>query len=543
MSGGKFPDAGLTLLLLYVNMVATSQRGVQEMVMQITGHTRALWITSVVSPLALLMVWRLAGYGLNVAVLIITAGSMIANSLAAGVLQVKTDWFRVDWRGMAAIFLPGLVGAALGIILIGWFAPLVAGGLALLLFVMFLRVGRPFNVRRTGGGRTRGRQARDARPARLCRPMTTAAHTARVLHLINGEFYAGAERVQDLLALQLGRHGFEVEFACLKDGIFAEKRLAKHATLHAVPMKSRVDVSLCHRLTRLVRAGNIRLLHTHTPRTALMGNVVSLITRVPMIHHVHSPAERDTESGCRNIRNSLVERISLHGARRLIAVSASLERHLRERGLRGRTYPVGPERCAGGRLQTSQPSRRVANLTLGMVALFRPRKGIEVLLEAMSQLRAAGVPVRLHAVGPFETPAYERTVVDLTRNLGLQDVVTWAGFRSDISAEFSRMHVFVLPSLFGEGMPMVVLEAMAAGLPVVSTRDRGHSEIVRHGQDGCWSKPGDSHALADALLRFCRREVGAGRLGDSGWQRQRENFSDISMAAGVANDLPEVLKT
>jgi O-antigen/teichoic acid export membrane protein len=150
MSGGKFPDAGLTLLLLYVNMIATSQRGVQEMVMQITGHTRALWITSVVAPLALLAVWLLAGHGLNVAVLIITAGSITANSLASGVLQLKTDWFRVDWRGMTAIFLPGLVGAALGIVLIGWFKPLVAGGLALLLFVVFLRVGRPFNVRELG---------------------------------------------------------------------------------------------------------------------------------------------------------------------------------------------------------------------------------------------------------------------------------------------------------------------------------------------------------------------------------------------------------
>jgi O-antigen/teichoic acid export membrane protein len=150
LSGGKFPNGGLTLLLLYVNMVATSQRGVQEMVMQITGHTRALWITSVVSPLALLMVWLFGGHGLNVAVLIITAGSITANSLAAGVLQVKTDWFRVDWRGMTAIFLPGLVGAALGIVLIGWFAPLTAGAIALLLFVMFLRVGRPFNVNELG---------------------------------------------------------------------------------------------------------------------------------------------------------------------------------------------------------------------------------------------------------------------------------------------------------------------------------------------------------------------------------------------------------
>ncbi|HET7204907.1 MAG TPA: hypothetical protein VFI92_16220 [Steroidobacteraceae bacterium] len=145
MSGGKFTGAGLTLLLLYVNMIATSQRGVQEMVMQITGHTRALWITSVVSPVALLLIWLCSGFGLNVAVLIMTAGSLIANSLAAGVLQTKTDWFRVDWRGMAAIFLPGLAAAVLGLLLTGWTHPLLAGALGLVLFVMLLRIGRPFN--------------------------------------------------------------------------------------------------------------------------------------------------------------------------------------------------------------------------------------------------------------------------------------------------------------------------------------------------------------------------------------------------------------
>jgi O-antigen/teichoic acid export membrane protein len=159
MSGGKFTGAGVTLLLLYVNMIATSQRGVQEMVMQITGHTRALWITSVVAPIALLLIWLCAGFGLNVAVLIMTAGSLTANWLAAGVLQAKTDWFRVDWRGMTAIFLPGLLAAVLGVLLTGWTPPLVAGAAALVLFVMLLRIGRPFNdleigaVERVVGGR------------------------------------------------------------------------------------------------------------------------------------------------------------------------------------------------------------------------------------------------------------------------------------------------------------------------------------------------------------------------------------------------------
>jgi phosphatidyl-myo-inositol alpha-mannosyltransferase len=371
--------------------------------------------------------------------------------------------------------------------------------------------------------------------------MTLSTHT-RVLHVINGEFYAGAERVQDLLALQLGRFGFDVEFACLKDGVFDEKRQCKDAMLHALPMKSKADVSMCYRLARIVRDDRIGLLHTHTPRSALLGTLVARATRVPMVHHVHSPAESDTESRLRNARNAVVENLSLRGARRLIAGSGSRQRHLRERGYAGARIcevPNGVPVTDRKRL----PYAPGDELVLGTVALFRPRKGIEVLLEAMARLRAAGVRVRLHAVGPFETSAYGRSVTELTRALQLQEAVTWTGFRSDVAAEFQRMHVFVLPSLFGEGMPMVVLEAMAAGLPVVSTRVQGIPEVVRDGRDGLLAEPGDVEGLAGALRRLVRGEVDAGALGDSGWHRQREQFSDVSMAARVASVYREVLNS
>lgn len=150
MSGHKFRGYGLTLLLLYVNMIATSQRGVQEMVMQITGHTRALWITTVVSPIALVSVWLFSKHGLNVAVLIVTAGSITANWLAAAVLHFKTDWFRVDWRGMAAIFLPGMAAAAIGLTLLHWLPPFYAGAITPIFFILFLRIGRPFNLKEIG---------------------------------------------------------------------------------------------------------------------------------------------------------------------------------------------------------------------------------------------------------------------------------------------------------------------------------------------------------------------------------------------------------
>jgi glycosyltransferase involved in cell wall biosynthesis len=103
------------------------------------------------------------------------------------------------------------------------------------------------------------------------------------------------------------------------------------------------------------------------------------------------------------------------------------------------------------------------------------------------------------------------------------------------------MHVFVLPSLYGEGMPMVVLEAMAAGLPVVSTRVEGIPEVVRDCRDGLLAAPGNVAELGAALLRIARGEVDAGALGDSGRQRQRERYSDESMAAGIARVYREVL--
>jgi glycosyltransferase involved in cell wall biosynthesis len=360
-----------------------------------------------------------------------------------------------------------------------------------------------------------------------------AATPVKVLHIVNGEFYAGAERVQDLLAARLPEQGFEVGFACLKQGVFAERRRSREAALHMLPMKSRADLSQCLPLARLVRAQHYRLLHTHTPRTALLGRLVAMLTGVPMVHHVHSPAERDTEHGWRNRRNELVERMCLRGASRLIAVSASLERLLRERGIAAARI-----RCVPNGVPMSERLRRDyrpgEELTIGTVALFRPRKGIEILLEALARLRASGARVCLRAVGPFESPEYEQSVRALCERLALGQAVTWTGFCSDVSAEFSHMHVFVLPSLYGEGMPMVVLEAMAVGLPVVATRVEGIPEVVRHGQDGLLVAPGNDAELADILQRLVDGTADTRALGDSGWQRQRESFSDTAMAAAVA---------
>jgi len=369
--------------------------------------------------------------------------------------------------------------------------------------------------------------------------MTRAAET-KVLHIVNGEFYAGAERVQDLLAMQLPEFGYEAAFVCLKDGIFDTKRQAREVVLHNMPMQSRMDIGLARRLATLIKSQSYALVHTHTPRAALVGQLAALMSHVPMVHHVHSPSDQDTESGWRNTRNSLIERLSLMHASILIPVSASLEQYLLDKGYNHRR--IRPVFNGVPVIDTMRKAWQPGDeLVIGSVALYRPRKGIEVLLQAIAEMRNAGHAARLHAVGPFETAEYEQDVRALAENLGLTPYITWTGFTSDVTAEFAHMHVFALPSLFGEGMPMVVLEAMAAGLPVVSTRVEGIPQVVREEQDGFLAEPGNAKDLSAVLTKITANPDTIATMGESGQARQRESFSDVAMAKGVAEVYEQVL--
>jgi len=360
----------------------------------------------------------------------------------------------------------------------------------------------------------------------------------RVLHVINGEHYAGAERVQDLLAMGLPEYGFEAAFACLKPGRFLSVRRSQ-SRLYELPMWGRFDLRSAIAIGRLVQREGYRLLHAHTPRTAMACCLAARASGVPMVYHVHSPTARDSTRRWQNAVNGLIEQWSVRRASRLIAVSESLRRQMEESGLDPRRLAVVHNGVPRQPRRDRHPP--CGTWTLGTVALFRPRKGTEMLLEALAMLRRQGHSVRLRAVGPFETAQHESHLKQLCRQLELEEAVEWAGFSSQVPAELAAMDLFVLPSLFGEGLPMVVLEAMASGTPVVATRVEGLPEAIRHGQDGLLVTPGDAAGLAAAVASIIEGRVGWQQLRTSALERQAQGFSDESMAAGVAAVYREVL--
>ena len=138
------------------------------------------------------------------------------------------------------------------------------------------------------------------------------------------------------------------------------------------------------------------------------------------------------------------------------------------------------------------------------------------------------------AVGDFETTDYETHLKNLTREYSLESCVEWLGFQTDVNRFLQQSDLFVLPSLFGEGMPMVLLEAMAVGIPVIGTDVEGVPEVVRDGINGRIAAAGDATSLSTAISSFLSGQLSWSRVRASVIERQRWVFSAQSMAQGVA---------
>lgn len=356
-----------------------------------------------------------------------------------------------------------------------------------------------------------------------------------VLHLINGEHFSGAERVQQLLGKRLPEFGVAIDFACLKPGKFLQLCDLPPDGVFSVHMKGRLDRDVANRVGNLAKAGDYDLLHAHTPRSAMIASRVARKLSIPWIYHVHSPTVRDSSRSLLNRVNDLVERWSLRNCSKIITVSRSLRRELLLRGI-GRTrlvcipngVPILPPIDASARLQQT-------TWKLGMVALFRPRKGLEVLLEALNQWPSSAPKVELEIIGGFETETYQREILRLVDLYRLQSIVSFTGFTKDVAGRLANLDAMVLPSLFGEGMPMVVLEALSAAVPVIATRVEGTPEVVRDGIEGCLAEPRNAASLRDALRRFTGDRKTWVQMSSNALARHRDRYSDFQMAKATAS--------
>lgn len=185
----------------------------------------------------------------------------------------------------------------------------------------------------------------------------------------------------------------------------------------------------------------------------------------------------------------------------------------------------------------------VADHPLQLVAVGRlsPEKGQAGLLDAVAMLRDRGVAVEVTLVGdgPEEPSLHART-----RTLGIETLVRFVGRQDERTtlATISAADALVLPS-FMEGLPVVLMEALALRVPVIATRVAGIPELVREGKTGLLFDPADWPGLADAIARLAADPMLRNRLADAGHQRVEQEFAIGAAVAPLldlfAKDIPQ----
>jgi glycosyltransferase involved in cell wall biosynthesis len=141
------------------------------------------------------------------------------------------------------------------------------------------------------------------------------------------------------------------------------------------------------------------------------------------------------------------------------------------------------------------------------VALLRPRKGVEVAIRAMKYVRAVLPDAFLVIVGNSrisEDPDYESRLRRMSEEPEIQGHIFFPGFREDVAEFMRESDVIAVPSLYGEGLPMVILESMALGVLVVASAIDGITEVVQDNKTGFCFLPGDSEELARKIIVLFR---------------------------------------
>jgi glycosyltransferase involved in cell wall biosynthesis len=278
------------------------------------------------------------------------------------------------------------------------------------------------------------------------------------------------------------------------------------------------------RLRALLRRERVDVLHTHT---MLGGNVVGRIAgraagaRVLSHLHIENAFRTDWAGHLQVVLDNATARLS----HRIVAVSDATRESLVRQGYPARlllTIHNGAEEP-----EPVAPIRLADPPTVLEVARLAEVKGQRELIEALAGLEATGVLVgRDLELGG----AYERRLAADADRLGAR--IVFAGYREDVPALLEGCDVFCLPS-HAEGLPLVLLEAMSRGKPVVATSVGGTPELVEHGETGLLVPAGDVDALREALDRVLRDLELARRLGEGAARRVRERFSAARAAEQV----------
>jgi glycosyltransferase involved in cell wall biosynthesis len=356
-----------------------------------------------------------------------------------------------------------------------------------------------------------------------------------VIHLTASTFYGGPERQMLGLARALGAE-IRTVFLSFSEGgrcrhFLEEARrqgIEAGALRHDTPY---LRAALRELTGRLVKE-RADVLCVHGYKAGLLGRVAARRAGIPVVAVSRGWTYEDAK-----VRfYELLDRVNLRWMDRVVCVSHAQAAKVRRAGVPARKIVVIPNAIHAERYQNPDPAARrelegffphPARLILGAAGRLSPEKGFEVLVDA-----AALILKQLPDVGfvLFGEGARREALSERIARLGLAGRFVLAGLRSDLDRFMPHLDVFVQSS-FTEGMPNVILEACAAGVPVVATAVGGTPEVVEDDVNGFLVPAGNADQLARRTLDLLRNDERRREMGCQSRRRIREQFTFEAQAA------------
>lgn len=353
----------------------------------------------------------------------------------------------------------------------------------------------------------------------------------RVLHAITMLELGGAQRNTLDTVARLDRSRFAVALACADEGVLLEEaRSIPLCSVVPIPhlrreVRPRSDVLALSELRRAMRAFRPHIVHTHSSKAGVLGRLAARLEGVPrVVHSIHGFGFGAHQPAPVRAAFLAAERVAAPWTDVFIAVS---RRNAADGVALGLFEPEqvrvirsgidlgsfrNPSGGAAVRRELGIPER---SPVVAQVSCFKPQKAPERFVTAAARILSRCPEAHFVLVGDGALrPRLER----LRGELGLNGRLHLPGWRRDVPAVLAAASVATLTSRF-EGLPRVVVEALAAGVPVVTMAVEGVEEVLRHGVDGFVVGEGDVTALADRvsalLLDAELRRMMAARAGET----------------------------
>ena len=337
----------------------------------------------------------------------------------------------------------------------------------------------------------------------------------------------GLQQVVVNICRSIDRDKFDVSVLCLRTlGEFVPEVESLGIKVHSLPQKERgTDYLSFLKVAKILRQEKIEVIHTHNTQPFIDGTIGALLSGVKTI--VHTDHARNFPD---KLRYMLAEHIMSYFAYSVVGVSEHTSANLInyekispkkimtiENGIDGSRFEIEIDRQEKKR----ELGIRNNGPVIGLGVRLAKQKGITYLLQALPQVIKAFPDITLVIVGDGEL---KEELQREAMQLDIENNVLFLGARLDIPELLKLFDIYVLPSLW-EGMPMVLLEAMAAGCPVVATDVGGVSKVIEDKQSGLLVASQNPEQLAVAIIQLLADEQLQKEYTQKGLQKFKKKFS------------------